>query len=148
MITSSTLWKSWAPPTARKQLRSRCVAASCSFEDTTHLSQLDDSSPHRDCNCLSTIASAKFLHDVFDVNLDSLFGDEESFCDVAIPVTARDMFQDIDLSVFAFYSRRGGSEWRSHSIQLVTLESDSIAVMTSFVTRVLFAVFDLPEILP
>ena len=98
--------------------------------------QLDDSSPHRDCNCLSTIASAKFLHDVFDVNLDSLFGDEESFCDVAIPVTARDMFQDIDLSVFAFYSRRGGSEWRSHSIQLVTLESDSIAVMTSFVTRV------------
>src|SRR6266566_9389886 len=69
------------------------------FEDTTHLSQLDNSSPHRDCNCLSTIASAKFLHDVFDVNLDSLFGDEESFCDVAIPVTAPDMFQDIDLSV-------------------------------------------------
>ncbi len=50
---------------------------------------------------------------------------------------------------FAFYDRGGtGPEWRAHSIQILTLQDDSIASMTSFVTPRLFTAFSLPGALP
>ena len=50
---------------------------------------------------------------------------------------------------FAFYSRgRQGPEWRPHSIQLLRLEGESIAAMTSFLAPPLFAAFGLPTVLP
>jgi RNA polymerase sigma-70 factor (ECF subfamily) len=49
---------------------------------------------------------------------------------------------------FAFYSRWQGPEWRSHSIQLLTLDGGSIAAMTSFVAPALFLRFGLPALLP
>jgi RNA polymerase sigma-70 factor, ECF subfamily len=50
---------------------------------------------------------------------------------------------------FAFYSRGGpGAEWRAHSIQLLTLQDESISAMTSFVAPPLFAAFGLPTVLP
>jgi RNA polymerase sigma-70 factor, ECF subfamily len=42
---------------------------------------------------------------------------------------------------FAFYGRRNGSVWRTHSIQLLTLEGAAISHMTSFVDASLFAAF-------
>ena len=48
---------------------------------------------------------------------------------------------------FAFYSRWQSPEWRFHSIQLLTLQGDTIATMTSFVMPPLASVFDLPAVL-
>ena len=50
---------------------------------------------------------------------------------------------------YAFY-RRGpqAPDWRAHSIQVLTLEGDTIAAMTSFVTPSLFGPFGLPAVLP
>jgi RNA polymerase sigma-70 factor (ECF subfamily) len=44
---------------------------------------------------------------------------------------------------FAFYSRFGGDVWRPHSIQVIELDGDSVASMTSFVTPTLFSAFGL-----
>jgi RNA polymerase sigma-70 factor, ECF subfamily len=49
---------------------------------------------------------------------------------------------------FGFYSRCQSPEWRFHSIQVLMLEGDTIARLTSFVTQVLASVFDLPAVLP
>jgi RNA polymerase sigma-70 factor (ECF subfamily) len=49
---------------------------------------------------------------------------------------------------FAFYSRWQSPEWRFHSIQLLTLQEQSIVVMTSFVMPSLASAFDLPVVLP
>jgi RNA polymerase sigma-70 factor (ECF subfamily) len=48
---------------------------------------------------------------------------------------------------FAFYSRFQGSEWRSHSIQLLTIQDDLVAEMTSFVTSAQFQAFGLDAVL-
>ena len=61
--------------------------------------KLNDSSSHRDGNCLRTIAGPEFFHDVLDVDFDSLFGNEKPFCDIAVPVSSRDVFEDLDLAV-------------------------------------------------
>jgi RNA polymerase sigma-70 factor (ECF subfamily) len=49
---------------------------------------------------------------------------------------------------FAFYSRWQGAEWRFHSVQVLVLEDDAVAKMTSFVVPSLFSAFDLPAVLP
>jgi RNA polymerase sigma-70 factor (ECF subfamily) len=47
---------------------------------------------------------------------------------------------------FAFYRQAAkGAEWQPHSIQVITLEGDSIAAMISFVDPSLFPRFDLPS---
>jgi RNA polymerase sigma-70 factor (ECF subfamily) len=48
----------------------------------------------------------------------------------------------------AFYIRSPGDVWRAHSIQVLDLDRDAIAVMTSFVTPALFPLFGLPAELP
>lgn len=48
---------------------------------------------------------------------------------------------------FAFYSRWQDPEWRFHSVQLLELERNAIAKMTSFVTPTLSSVFGLPAVL-
>ena len=48
----------------------------------------------------------------------------------------------------AFYMRSPGDVWRAHSIQVLDLDGDAIAVMTSFVTPALFPLFGLPAELP
>jgi RNA polymerase sigma-70 factor (ECF subfamily) len=46
---------------------------------------------------------------------------------------------------FALYSRRrDGLEWQAHSIQLLTLQDESITALTLFVSPHLFATFGLP----
>ena len=50
---------------------------------------------------------------------------------------------------FALYSRRrGGLDWRAHSIQVLTLHDESIAALTLFVSPHLFAAFGLPAVVP
>ena len=49
---------------------------------------------------------------------------------------------------FAFFSRWQSPEWRLHSIQLVAIEGNIIAKLTSFVMPALASVFDLPDVLP
>jgi RNA polymerase sigma-70 factor (ECF subfamily) len=49
---------------------------------------------------------------------------------------------------FAFYSRFGGDTWSAHSIQVLDLDGDAVATMTSFVTPELFRIFGLPAALP
>ena len=49
---------------------------------------------------------------------------------------------------FAFYGRWQGPEWRAHSIQVVELEGNEVAAMTSFVDPRLFQLFALPSVLP
>jgi RNA polymerase sigma-70 factor, ECF subfamily len=49
---------------------------------------------------------------------------------------------------FAFYSQFGGDTWSAHSIQVLDLDGDGIATMTSFVTPDLFPIFGLPATLP
>jgi hypothetical protein len=49
---------------------------------------------------------------------------------------------------FAFYSRWQGAEWRFHSVQVLLLEDDAVAKMTSFVVPRLSSAFDLPAVLP
>lgn len=49
---------------------------------------------------------------------------------------------------FAFYSRWQGDEWRFHSIQVLTLDHDAVAAMTSFVVPALSSAFALPAALP
>jgi hypothetical protein len=51
-------------------------------------------------------------------------------------------------SAFAFYSRWQSPEWQFHSFQLLMLEGDTVARLTSFVTATFASVFDLPDILP
>jgi RNA polymerase sigma-70 factor, ECF subfamily len=48
---------------------------------------------------------------------------------------------------FAFYSRWQDPEWQFHSIQLLELEGNAIAKMTSFVSPTLSSVFGLPTLL-
>jgi RNA polymerase sigma-70 factor (ECF subfamily) len=50
---------------------------------------------------------------------------------------------------FAMYGRtRETPEWRAHALQLLTLQDDAIAVLTTFRDTRLFAAFGLPAILP
>src|SRR5258707_6899247 len=60
--------------------------------------QLDDPAPDRDGNGLSAVTRFELLHDVFYMNLDGLFRDEESPRDVLISVPARDLLEDLDLT--------------------------------------------------
>ena len=52
------------------------------------------------------------------------------------------------MPAFAFYSRWQSPEWRFHSIQLLAIEGNHIAKMTSFVMPALASVFNLPDVLP
>jgi RNA polymerase sigma-70 factor (ECF subfamily) len=48
---------------------------------------------------------------------------------------------------FAFYSRWQGTQWRFHSVQVLMLEDDAVARMTSFVVPALYSAFGLPAVL-
>ena len=48
--------------------------------------QMDDSAAHADCYRLSTIIGAQLAQDVLEMNLDGFLCDEQSFCDIPIPV--------------------------------------------------------------
>ena len=45
---------------------------------------------------------------------------------------------------FAFYGQWPDQEWRAHSIQVITLDGNTISAMTSFVSPELFPAFGLP----
>src|SRR3954466_5337280 len=61
-------------------------------------SEPNDSAADRDRHGAGAIAGAQLLHDVLDVHLDRLLGDEQPLGDVAIPVAAGDVLQDVDLA--------------------------------------------------
>src|SRR5262249_18702433 len=48
---------------------------------------------------LRAITGAQLLHNMLDVHLDGLFGDEESFGDVAIAIAVGDMLENLDLTL-------------------------------------------------
>src|SRR5712691_9636720 len=62
-------------------------------------SELDNSAPHGDRHGLSAISRAELFDDVFDVNLDSLFGDEKAFGNVLVTIAAGDVLQNFHLTV-------------------------------------------------
>src|SRR5271170_7628912 len=59
---------------------------------------MNNSALHRDGNRLGSVAGPKLFHDVFDVDLDRLFGDEEPFTNVAVTVAATDLLQHLDFT--------------------------------------------------
>src|SRR5271156_306020 len=61
-------------------------------------SQLDDAAADADRNSLRAVARAELIHDVFDVDLDSLFGDKKLLRDVPIPVSAGNVAEHVDLA--------------------------------------------------
>src|SRR5215213_7600512 len=61
-------------------------------------SELDDTSTNSNRDRLSTVIGAEFLHDVFNVDLDGFFGDEQSFANVLIPVPFGEMRKNLYLS--------------------------------------------------
>src|SRR5882762_5533278 len=60
--------------------------------------QLDDSAAEANRDSLRAIICPELLHDVFDVNLYSLFCDEELFCDVSIPVSPGNLIENFHLT--------------------------------------------------
>src|SRR5713226_4932948 len=60
--------------------------------------QLDDSPAEANRDSLCAITCPELLHDVLDVNLYSLFSDEELFRDVSIPVSTGNLTEDFYLT--------------------------------------------------
>src|SRR5690349_18296552 len=81
--------------------------------------QLDDPTAHGDGDGLGAVARTQFVHDVLDMNFDGLLRDEEQFGDIAIPVTACDMPENIHLSrsqslvAHMFCELRGDLRWNA-----------------------------------
>src|SRR5947209_2438422 len=61
--------------------------------------QLDNAAAHGNRDRLGAVAGAQLLHDVLDVNLDRVFGDEEELGDVAVPIPSGDVLQHVFLAV-------------------------------------------------
>src|SRR5215218_119482 len=59
--------------------------------------KLNDSTAHTDRDRLRTIGSAELFHDVFDVDLDSFFRDEEFFRNVSIAIAFGDCSKHFNL---------------------------------------------------
>ena len=49
---------------------------------------MNDPAPHANGDCLGSISSAQFFHDVLDVNLNSFFCNKELLCNISIPAAA------------------------------------------------------------
>jgi hypothetical protein len=60
-----------------------------------HYLQLDNSPTNRYRNSLRPVAGTQLLHNVLDMNFDCLFRDEQSFCDVPVPVSTGDVLQNV-----------------------------------------------------
>src|SRR5262245_33429257 len=60
--------------------------------------QLDDAATDGDCERLGAIARAKLFHNVLDMDLDGLFGNEEALRNIPIPISARDVTQHVDFA--------------------------------------------------
>jgi hypothetical protein len=57
--------------------------------------QLDNSTTNGYGHSLRPIVGAKLLHDVFDMNFDCFLRDEQSVCNVPIPVPAGNVAQNV-----------------------------------------------------
>ena len=57
--------------------------------------KLNYSATYGDGNGLGSICSPELFHNVPDVHFDSLLGDEELFCDVTVPVSASNLFENL-----------------------------------------------------
>src|ERR1700683_3684125 len=83
------------------------------------LLQLNKSAARGDRHGMRPIASAKFFHDALEVNLHCFFGDEELLPDIPIPISFRDLAQDVDLTVgerlLAEVLGQGGSDLRGNA---------------------------------
>ena len=49
-------------------------------------------------NCLRPVAGSQFLHDVFNVDLDGLLGDEQSIANIAVAIASGNLLQDLNLT--------------------------------------------------
>lgn len=61
--------------------------------------KLDDSAAHTDRDRLSPIGSSELLHDVFHVDLNGFFRDEEFFRDVSIALAFGDFSKHLNFSL-------------------------------------------------
>ena len=62
-------------------------------------SKVNESAARRDRHGVCPVARSQLLHDVFEVNLDRFFGDKESPSDIPIPISTRDVAQNVDLAI-------------------------------------------------
>lgn len=61
--------------------------------------KVNDPSAQTNRDGLCAITCSEFLHDVLDVNLYRFLGDEEFFRNVTVPVSARDLAENLHLPV-------------------------------------------------
>ena len=59
---------------------------------------MDDTAFKGNGNCLRPITCSQFLHDVFNVNLDGLLGDEQSIGNIAVAIASGNLLQDLNLA--------------------------------------------------
>lgn len=60
-------------------------------------SEVDDPPAQADGDRLGSVAGAQFIHDVFDMDLDCFFGNEELSRDVAIAVSSSNLAENLHL---------------------------------------------------
>src|SRR5215475_13035178 len=65
--------------------------------------KLDDAAANGNSNRLRAVLRAELVHDVFDVDLDRLFGDKQDISDVLISVAAGNLAKDFDFAGSQFF---------------------------------------------
>src|SRR5271157_685793 len=60
--------------------------------------ELYDAAAHSDSDRLGAITGSELFHNVLDVDLNCLFGDEQFIGDVPVTISARDLTKDFNLS--------------------------------------------------
>ena len=88
--------------------------------------ELNKSPAHRDCDGLSTVVRAKFIHNVLDVNLDGLFRNAQQFGNIPIPISAGDLLQNLyfarrQVVIAQMLGKLGGQLWRHALLSGVNL---------------------------
>ena len=58
---------------------------------------MNDAAADTNGHCFGTIAGSEFVHDVADVALNRLFGNEQKRCNIAVPITSGDRAQNLNL---------------------------------------------------
>ena len=64
---------------------------------------LDNSATDGDSHGLRAMCRAKFLHDVFDMNLDRVFGNEEALCNFPVSIALGGASEDLELARIGYH---------------------------------------------
>jgi hypothetical protein len=80
-------------PARKRWAKLGAIGDSSEFEAK---SQSYDSPARRDSERVGSITRAQLLHDLFEVALHRIFRNEQALPDIAIPVSTRDVRQNLD----------------------------------------------------